>query len=43
MSSDARSDQRVEPSLDGNGLRVAALCARFNGRLTLLPVWQSGD
>lgn len=35
MSSDARSDQRVEPSLDGTGLRVAILCARFNDLVTM--------
>ena len=35
MSSDARSDKRVEPVLDGAGLRVAILCARFNDLVTM--------
>jgi 6,7-dimethyl-8-ribityllumazine synthase len=35
MSSDARSDKRVEPVLDGTGLRVAILCARFNDLVTM--------
>jgi len=35
MSSDARSDQRVEPVLEGAGLRVAIVCARFNDLITM--------
>ena len=34
MSSDERSDSRVEPVLDGSGLHVGVLCARFNDRIT---------
>ena len=34
MSSDARSPQRVEPVLDGAGLRVAVVCSRFNDLVT---------
>lgn len=34
MAGDERSDERVEPDLDGAGLRIAVLCARFNDRVT---------
>jgi 6,7-dimethyl-8-ribityllumazine synthase len=34
VAGDARSDDRVEPVLDGTGLRVAVLCGRFNDRIT---------
>jgi 6,7-dimethyl-8-ribityllumazine synthase len=35
MSSDARSKDRVEPQLDGRGMRVAVLCGRFNDEITM--------
>lgn len=34
MAADARSDRRVEPSLDGSGVRVAAVASRFNDLVT---------
>ena len=34
MAGDARSDNRTEPELDGRGMRVAVLCARFNDLVT---------
>ncbi len=34
MSSDASAPDRVEPVLDGAGVRVAVLCARFNDLVT---------
>ena len=34
MAGDARSDNRTEPQLDGRGIRVAVLCARFNDLVT---------
>jgi 6,7-dimethyl-8-ribityllumazine synthase len=35
MAGDARSPDRVEPVLDGAGLRVAVVCARFNDLITM--------
>ena len=35
MAGDLRSDARVEPVLDGAGMRVAVLCARFNDLVTM--------
>ena len=35
MSSDARSDARVEPELDGTGMRIAVVCSRFNDLVTM--------
>lgn len=34
MSSDAKAAERVEPTLDGSGVRVAVLCSRFNDLVT---------
>ncbi|CAN5709417.1 6,7-dimethyl-8-ribityllumazine synthase [soil metagenome] len=34
MAGDARSADRVQPVLDGRGLRVAVVCARFNDLIT---------
>lgn len=34
MGTDATSDDRVQPDLDGRGLRVAVLCGRFNDLVT---------
>lgn len=34
MAGDAVSDQRVEPTLDGTGVRVAVVCGRFNDLIT---------
>lgn len=35
MAGDARSDARIEPALDGAGMRVAVLCGRFNDLVTM--------
>ena len=35
MAGDLRSDARVDPVLDGAGLRIAVLCARFNDLVTM--------
>jgi 6,7-dimethyl-8-ribityllumazine synthase len=35
MSSDARAPNRVEPILDGRGLRAAIVCSRFNDLVTM--------
>lgn len=35
MAGDERSRDRVEPKLDGLGMRVAVLCGRFNDAITL--------
>ncbi|HEX7169023.1 MAG TPA: 6,7-dimethyl-8-ribityllumazine synthase [Acidimicrobiales bacterium] len=35
VAGDARSDQRVEPLLDGSDVGVAIVCARFNDLVTL--------
>lgn len=34
MASDAASDRRVEPTLDGSGVRVAVVAGRFNDLVT---------
>ena len=34
MAGDARSESRVEPALDGKGIRVAICCSRFNDLIT---------
>ncbi len=35
MATDARSEHRVDPDLDGGGLRVAVVASRFNDHITL--------
>jgi 6,7-dimethyl-8-ribityllumazine synthase len=35
MSSDARSKDRVVPELNGQGMRIAVLCGRFNDEITM--------
>jgi 6,7-dimethyl-8-ribityllumazine synthase len=35
MAGDAAAPDRVQPELDGSGVRVAVLCARFNDLITL--------
>ncbi len=34
MAGDASSDRRVEPVLDGTGMRIAVVAGRFNDRIT---------
>jgi 6,7-dimethyl-8-ribityllumazine synthase len=34
MAGDASSDRRVEPDLDGTGMRIAVVAGRFNDRIT---------
>jgi 6,7-dimethyl-8-ribityllumazine synthase len=35
VTRDARSADRVEPVLDGSGMRIAVVCSRFNDHVTL--------
>lgn len=35
MATDARAAGRVQPDLDGSGMRIAIVCSRFNDRVTV--------